>query len=146
MTKKIKGVKKMTQPIKGIFVNLPVKDLERSRDFFTQLDFNFDPLFTDETGSCMIIGENIYVMLLIEDYFKGFTHQAIADTSSQNEVIVTLLATTKAQVIELCEKAAAAGAEDQPVENTEKFMYYRRFKDLDGHLWEIMCFNMKEMK
>lgn len=136
----------MTQSIKGIFVNLPVKDLERSVDFFTQLDFNFDPLFADENARCMIIRENLYVMLLLEDYFKGFTHQAIADTTKENEIILTLLATSKAQVLELCEKAIAAGAEEQLVENMENFMYYRRFKDLDGHLWEIMCFNMKEMK
>ena len=73
-----------------IFVNLPVRDLNRSVDFFTQLGFTFNPQFTDENATCMIVGEDIFVMLLVENFFKTFTHKEISDATRSTEVIVSL--------------------------------------------------------
>jgi uncharacterized protein len=78
-----------------IFVNLPVKDLNRSVDFFTKLGFNFNPQFTDENATCMIIGEDIFVMLLVEKFFKSFTKKEICDTSKNTEAILALLVESK---------------------------------------------------
>ena len=66
---------------KMIFVNLPVKNLKKSIDFFTQLDFTFNPQFTDETAACMVLNEDSYAMLLTHAKFKEFAPQAIADAT-----------------------------------------------------------------
>ena len=122
-----------------IFVNLPVKDLNKSVEFFTKLGFSFNPKFTDENATCMIIGEDIFVMLLVEKFFKNFTKKEIADTSKTIEAMVTLSADSREAVDALVEKAIAAGAAT-PNESYEEqdFMYGRSFEDLDGHHWDIM--------
>lgn len=122
----------------NIFVNLPVKDLNKSIAFFTQLGFTFNPQFTDENATCMIIGENIYVMLLVEPFFMSFTKQPIPDTDQFSEVIVALSAESKVIVDELVDNAFKAGAGVYNETSENEFMYTRSFKDLDGHLWEII--------
>lgn len=121
-----------------IFVNLPVKDLERSMKFFGEMGFDFDERMTDNNATCMIIGQNMYAMLLVEDFFKSFTHKDIADTSTSSETIIALSASSREEVDEWVEKALAAGGSsaNEPMDN--KFMYSWSFYDPDGHLWEVM--------
>ncbi len=121
-----------------LFVNLPVKDLDRSVEFFTSLGFSFDPRFTDETATQMIVSENAFVMLLVENRFKDFTKKPLADATKQTEVIMALSADSRECVDELADKALAAGGSpaNEPLEMG--FMYGRSFNDLDGHLWEVV--------
>ena len=120
-----------------IFVNLPVKDLQKSVQFFTKLGYTFDPQFTDENATCMIVGENIFVMLLVESFFKTFTTKAVCDATKSTEVLVALSAESRAKVDEIVAKAVAAGG-TTPVEPKDHgFMYQHGYQDLDGHLWEL---------
>jgi uncharacterized protein len=120
-----------------IFVNLPVKDLNQSIEFFTQLGFTFNPQFTDENATCMIIGENIFAMLLVEQYFKTFTPKEICDTSKSAEVLVALSFESRAKVDEIVAQAIAAGGTTYKESQDHGFMYQHGFQDLDGHIWEI---------
>ena len=120
-----------------LYVNLPVKDLKRSIEFFTQLGFTFNPQFTDDNATCMIIGENINAMLLVEEFFKGFTKKEISDTRKTAEVILALSVDNRAQVDELVGKAVKAGAPTPAEPKDYGFMYQHGFQDLDGHLWEV---------
>jgi hypothetical protein len=120
-----------------MFVNLAVKDLDRSVDFFTKLGFSFDPRFTDETATCMLVGEDAYVMLLVESKFGEFTKKQIADPRGQTEAIIALTAESREDVDALADKALEAGGSpaNEPMEMD--FMYGRSFDDPDGHLWEV---------
>lgn len=120
-----------------IFVNLPVKDLNRSITFFKQLGFTFNPHFTDEKATCMIISEDIFVMLLVEPYFKGFSKKEICDTSKSVEMLIALSQESKEKVDELVDKAFSAGAVKYQEADDKGFMYTRTFADPDGHQWEI---------
>jgi uncharacterized protein len=121
-----------------IFVNLPVKDLERSVAFFTRLGFTFDPKFTDKNATCMIVAENIFVMLLVEPFFGTFTAKKIADSRSTTEVLVCLSCDTRAEVDALVAKALAAGGTAPRAPQDHGFMYGHGFEDLDGHIWELV--------
>jgi predicted lactoylglutathione lyase len=121
-----------------IFVNLPVSDLNRSVEFFTQLGFTFNPQFTDENATCMIVGEDIFVMLLVENFFKTFTHKEISDATRSTEVIVSLSTDNRESVDEMVRKAVVAGASTPREPKDYGFMYQHGFQDLDGHLWEIL--------
>ncbi|ASJ52537.1 extradiol dioxygenase [Brevibacillus formosus] len=123
---------------KQIFVNLPVKDLNKSIDFFTAIGYEFNPQFTDQNAACLVIGENIFAMLLVEEFFQTFTKKELTDATRSTEVIVALSADSKAQVDEIVNKALAAGAtpSNDPVDHG--FMYSWSFQDLDGHLWEFL--------
>lgn len=120
-----------------IFLNLPVKDLTKSIDFFTSLGFTFNPQFTDNNATCMIIGDDIFVMLLVEKFFKTFTKKEIADTDKTTEAIIALSADNKQKVDEMADKALKAGAKKSNEPNDQGFMYTRSFQDLDGHMWEV---------
>jgi uncharacterized protein len=120
-----------------IFVNLPVKDLNRSIEFFTKLGFTFNQQFTDENATCMIIGENIFSMLLVEKYFKTFVSKEICDTSKSAEVLVALSFDSRTEVDEIVAKAIAAGGTTYNEPKDHGFMYQHGFQDLDGHIWEI---------
>jgi predicted lactoylglutathione lyase len=122
----------------SIFVNLPVKDLDRSIEFFTKLGYTFNAELTDENATSMIISDNIYAMLLVEDYFKTFTSKQIADTSACTESIIALSVDGRAEVDELVGKAIAAGATSTRQADDYGYMYTRSFEDLDGHLWEVV--------
>jgi len=126
-----------------IFVNLPVKDLKASVDFFTALGFTFNPQFTDENATCMIIGENIYAMLLVEPFFEGFSKTPIPDPRKGHEVLIALQVESNAKVDELVAKALAAGGTAPREAQDHGFMYSHGFDDLDGHVWEI--FHMSQM-
>jgi predicted lactoylglutathione lyase len=121
-----------------IFVNLPVKDLDKSIDFFSKIGFTFDPKFTDQNATCMIIGENIFAMLLVEDFFRTFTKKEISDTTKSTEVILALSANSKEQVDEIVNKAIEAGGKTTNEPNDQGFMYGWSFQDIDGHLWELI--------
>jgi predicted lactoylglutathione lyase len=120
-----------------VFVNLPVKDLDRAVTFFEQLGFEFDPRFTDESATCMIISDQAYAMLLVEDRFRDFTPKALCDAAGQTEAIVALTAGSREEVDDLYHRALAGGA--KPAADTQDlgFMYGRSFQDVDGHLWEF---------
>ncbi len=120
-----------------IFVNLPVKDLNKSVDFFTKLGYEFNPQFTDENATCMIVSEDIYVMLLVEKYFKTFMLKEICDTSKSAEVLVALSFESRKEVDEIVAKAIAAGGTTYKEPQDLGFMYQHGFQDLDGHIWEI---------
>ena len=121
-----------------IFVNLPVKDLNRSVDFFSKLGYKFNQQFTDEKATCMIIGEDIFVMLLAEEFFKTFTKKQIVDATKSTESIICLSADSREKVDEIVKKAIAAGGTSPNEKQDQGFMYGHGFQDLDGHLWEIM--------
>ena len=121
-----------------IFVNLPVKDLKRSMEFFTKLGYKFNPQFTDETAACMIVSEDIYVMLLTRAKFKEFTPKEICDATKSTEVLVCLSRETRDAVNDMISKAVAAGATAYAEPKDYGFMYQHGFQDLDGHIWELI--------
>ncbi len=121
-----------------IFVNLPVKDLPRSVAFFTSLGYAFDPAFTDENAACMVVGSNIFVMLLVEGFFKTFTTKQLCDATRSTEVLVCLSCESRAQLCDLVSRAVAAGATIPNDAKDHGFMYQHGFQDLDGHLWELV--------
>ncbi|GGA09463.1 extradiol dioxygenase [Paenibacillus marchantiophytorum] len=122
---------------KQMFVNLPVKDLKQTIAFFTKIGFEFNKQFTDDNATCMIIGENIYAMLLVEPYFQTFITKEIVDTSKQAEAIIALSVASKAEVDEVVNAALAAGGFPSKEPQDHGFMYSRSFQDIDGHLWEV---------
>jgi uncharacterized protein len=121
-----------------IFVNLPVKDLKRSVAFFTRLGYTFNPQFTDENATCMIIGENLFVMLLVEKFFASFTSKPITDTSKSTEVLTCLACANREEVDRLVATARAAGATVPRPAQDHGFMYSHGYEDLDGHTWELV--------
>ena len=121
-----------------IFVNLAVKDLGKSVEFFTKLGFSFDPRFTDEQATCMIVSDEAFVMLLVESRFKDFTKKELADPRTHTEAILAVSAESRAQVDELADKALDAGGSPANDPIDMGFMYGRSFQDLDGHIWEAM--------
>jgi predicted lactoylglutathione lyase len=121
-----------------IFVNLPVKDLKRSVDFFTKLGYTFNPQFTDENATCMILGENLFVMLLTEKFFSSFISKGITDTSETTEVLTCVSCESKQQVDDLVSKARSAGGKVPRTAQDHGFMYSHGYEDLDGHTWELV--------
>jgi len=121
-----------------IFVNLPVKDLQKSIDFFTALGYSFNPQFTDENATCMIIEEgSIYAMLLRHSYFKTFIDKDIADATSVTQVINALELPSKEAVDQIVQKALEAGGTRYRDLTDMGWMYQDSFADLDGHKWEV---------
>jgi predicted lactoylglutathione lyase len=128
----------MTSPAsRKLFVNLAVKDLDRSVAFFTRLGFSFDPRFTDDQATCMILSDEAFVMLLVENRFKDFVKKELIDTATHVEAILALSADSREQVDELARVALEAGGQpaNDPVDHG--FMYGQSFYDPDGHLWEV---------
>lgn len=126
-----------------IFINLPVKDLTRSVDFFTQLGYQFKPEFTDENASCMIVGDNIFVMLLEEKFFQTFTLKSICDTTQSTEVLLCLSCDSREQVNAMVSKAIAVGATSPKKPDDKGYRYAYGFEDLDGHSWELVYMEPK---
>ena len=121
-----------------IFLNLPVKDLDKSVAFFTKLGYTFNPQFTDENATCMIISDTIYVMLLVEPFFQSFTKKDIVDTSKAQECTIALSADSKEAVDDIVNKATEAGGVIPKPQQDYGWMYQHSFEDLDGHLWEYV--------
>lgn len=122
-----------------MFVNLPIKNMERSQAFFKSLGFGFNPQFTNEQGACMVVSEDHnYVMLLVEPFFKGFTNKPITDATQGTEVLICLSCESREEVDSLVSKALAAGGTAPMPAQDHGFMYGHGFTDLDGHMWEVM--------
>jgi predicted lactoylglutathione lyase len=128
----------MTAMHSQIFVNLPVKDLKRSIGFFTKLGYTFNPQFTDDNATCMILGDNLFVMLLTEKFFGSFTNKAICDTSKATESLTCVACSSKDEIDQLVAKARAAGAQVPRPAQDHGFMYSHGYEDLDGHTWELV--------
>ncbi|MEK4075071.1 VOC family protein [Paenibacillus sp. FSL H7-0942] len=122
---------------KQIFVNLPVQDLKKSVEFFTKVGFEFDANFTDESATCMIIGDNIYAMLLVEERFQSFISKKISNAADTTEVIVALSVDSREQVDVIVQAALDAGGKPSNEPQDHGFMYGWSFQDLDDHLWEV---------
>jgi predicted lactoylglutathione lyase len=121
-----------------IYVNLPIRNMERTQAFFKSLGFSFNPQFTNEQGACMVVADDIFVMLLTEAFFAGFTKKPVSDARKSTEVLVCLSCTSRDEVDELVRKAVAAGGKTPVPSQDHGFMYGHGFEDLDGHQWELM--------
>lgn len=128
-----------------LFVNLPVENLDRTVAFFTALGFGFNPQFTDENATCMVISEHIQVMLLVKPFFAGFTKKPIADAHAATEVLLALSCESRDEVDAMVAKAVAAGAATPTPANDLGFMYQHAFEDLDGHQWEVFWMDESAM-
>lgn len=129
---------------KQIFVNLPIKNLQKSIEFFTHLGYTFNPQFTDDKATCMIIGDNIFVMLLIEERFKDFTRKAISDAHKTTEVLIALDADSREAVDTMVSKALEAGGSVYAEPQDHGWMYQHSYADLDGHQWEILYMDISK--
>lgn len=124
--------------IKKIFVNLPVRDLQHSMDFFSRLGFSFDPRFTDDKAACLIISEgHIYAMLLRNEFFQGFTRKDVADAGRTTEVLLALEVESREAVSQMIKKAVDAGGTTYMEPQDHGWMYQHCFSDPDGHQWEV---------
>ena len=121
-----------------LFVNLAVRDLKKSMDFFSRLGFTFNQKFTDENAACMILSSEGYVMLLREPYFKSFTKRDTCDTTRQNEALLALSCDSRAEVDEMVKTAIANGGQPAMDPQDHGFMYGWSFYDIDGHHWEVL--------
>lgn len=123
--------------IQSIFVNLPVQDLKRSVEFFTGLGFTFNLKYTDAQGTCMIVGRDIFVMLIEDDKYQEFVGKPVADERS-SEVILSLQVDSRTEVDAFCHKAFSLGAtENKPPLDMGEVLSWS-FEDLDGHIWEAV--------
>jgi uncharacterized protein len=130
---------------KQIFINLPVKDLKNSMTFFEKLGFSFNMQFTDDNAACMIIGENIYAMLLLEKFFKTFTNKEISDAKKTTEVLIAVDAESRQAVDEMIKKAVEAGGSTYRSPQDNGWMYGHSFADLDGHQWEVLYMDESQL-
>ena len=121
-----------------IFVNLPIADMAKSKAFFTALGYHFNPQFTNEQGAALVLGENLYAMLLVRDFFKTFTDKPIADAKQTTEVLVCLSCGSRDEIDALVRTALAAGGTAPRSPQDHGFMYAHGFEDLDGHIWELV--------
>lgn len=120
-----------------LYINLPVKDLDQSVAFFTRLGFSFNPQFTDQNATCMIIGQDSFVMLLVEEFFTTFTSKPLADARQTTEVLLAISCDNRQQVDDMVSQAIAAGGSAPRPAKDHGFMYQHGFDDLDGHAWEV---------
>jgi len=126
-----------------IFVNLAIRDLKKSMDFFAKLGFAFNPQFTDDKAACMIISDEAFVMLLREPFFRTFTKREPCDTTRQSEGLFAVSCDSRAEVDEMVKTALAAGGTHAMDPQDHGFMYGWSFYDLDGHHWEVMWMDPK---
>lgn len=127
--------------VKQIFVNLPVADLQASIAFFTGLGFTFNAEFTDDTATCMIVGEHIFAMLLTRERFAGFAPHPPADARAATEVLLALELDSRDAVDAMVRAAVAGGGNTYHAPVDHGFMYQHGFQDLDGHVWEVFQMN-----
>jgi uncharacterized protein len=126
-----------------IFVNMAVRDLKKSMEFFTKLGFTYNLKFTDDKAACMIVNEQACAMLLATPYFKTFTKKEVCDTSTHSEALIALSCSSRAEVDELVAKAVAGGGTHAMPAIDHGFMYGWSFYDLDGHHWEVLWMDPK---
>jgi predicted lactoylglutathione lyase len=135
------GLSTMTTPTHAgrmLFVNIPVADLERSKAFFAKLGFGFNPMFSDETAACMLVGEHAFIMLLSHEKFAEFSHLPMADPTTHALALYCFSVASRDEVDAVTDAALAAGATDHDDTEDHGFMYSRSFFDLDGHGWQVM--------
>lgn len=121
----------------SVFINLPVKDLQKSKDFYTSFGWTVNPSFSDDNGCCIVVSDTIYVMILTHDHYRQFTDKQIADTSTTSAVLNAVSVETPEEIDSLVEKALAAGATEGKPQDYG-FMRSRTFTDPDGHSWEVL--------
>ena len=121
-----------------LFVNLPVRDLARSKAFFARLGFDFDPRFTDARAACLVVSDTAAVMLLEERFFRSFTRREPCETTRHTEALVAVSCESRAAVDRVAGAALAAGATPAMEPVDRGFLYGRSFQDLDGHQWEVV--------
>lgn len=127
-----------------IFINLPVTDLKRAMDFYEAIGFKNNPQFTDDTAACMVVSEEIYVMILTHEKFSQFITKSISDSKAQASAILSLEMESNARVDELVSKALAAGGNESREAMVLDFMYQRSVEDPDGHNWEFFYMDMSK--
>jgi uncharacterized protein len=127
---------------KQIFINLAVKDLQRSMQFYTALGFTNNPQFSDDAGKCMVWSDNIFVMLLSHDKFKTFATKPIADTKSNVAGLFSLSVDNVEEVNKTVKGGLQAGGIEPAEMRDYGFMQQRTIEDFDGHTWEIFCIDM----
>jgi predicted lactoylglutathione lyase len=121
-----------------VFVNLPVKDLKKSKAFFEALGFTINPQFTDDNAACVVISEHIFAQLLTQEYFKTFATKPVSDAHNSTEVLIALGLDSKTAVDDMVAKAVKAGGKEPKPKQDYGFMVMRTFEDLDGHTWEAV--------
>ena len=129
---------------KKIFINLPVTDLQKAMAFYTAIGFTINPQFTDNTAACMVLTEEIYVMLLTHSKFMEFTKKQIGNTVTTASVINSLSVDSGEEVNTTLEKALQAGGKEPNEAKDFGFMQQRSFEDLDGHLWEVLYMDLSK--
>lgn len=132
----------MSKP-KMIFVNLPVADLARATAFYERIGATKNSQFSDDTASCMVISDTIFVMLLTHAKFRQFTPKQIADARTTSEVLIALSADSREAVDDIVGKAAEGGRADPAPSQDFGFMYERSFEDPDGHIWEVVWMDVE---
>ena len=130
--------------IKQTYTNLPVKNLEASKAFFSKLGFTFNPQFTDQNAACMILNENSFVMLVKEEFFKSFISKEITDAKSSTEVLLGIGLESRQTVDDMMKNALAAGAKESRDTQDHGWMYSRAFDDLDGHIWDLFWMDIQK--
>lgn len=128
-----------------IFINLPVKNLDASKAFYQALGYSINPQFTNEDAACIVISEDIYVMILTHAFFGNFTKKSIVDSSTNVEVLNCLSAESRAAVDHIVRKAEAAGGRTYAAPQDHGWMYQHGFEDLDGHIWEVAYMDMSQV-
>lgn len=131
---------------KQIFINLPVRDISAATAFYTAIGASKNPQFSDESSSCMVWSDTIFVMLMTHDKWAHFTQKPIVDARRESEVMLALSADDRASVDKMTDTAGANGgkADVNPTQDLG-FMYGRSFEDPDGHIWEVMFVDMSQM-
>lgn len=120
-----------------MFINLPIKDLSRSRQFFENMGYAFNPQFSNDQGACLVLGEHSFAMLLTEPFFAGFTTKPIGDAHKTTQALIALTCESRERVDELVKRAVQGGAHTPKPAVDRGFMYQHGFYDLDGHVWEL---------
>ena len=129
-----------------LFVNIPVSDLQRSIRFFESLGFSFNTQFTDASGTCMLVGDDAYVMLLTRDRFTGFSKRPLGNPRTETSALYAVSVNSRAEVDELVSKALSAGGARAVEPQDHGFMYGSSFYDLDGHHWEVLWMDPKTIQ
>jgi uncharacterized protein len=129
---------------KQIFINVAVKDLQKSMDFYTALGFTNNPQFSDETGKCMVWSENIFLMILTHEKFLNFTAKPIADTKSAIAGLFSLSVDSVDEVNSIMFNGLNAGGIEPNEMRDYGFMQQRTIEDFDGHTWEVFYMDMSK--
>ncbi|MCP3728564.1 lactoylglutathione lyase [Paraburkholderia sp. CNPSo 3272] len=129
-----------------IFINLPVRDLSKATAFYTAIGASKNPQFSDDTSSCMVLSDTIFVMLMTHEKWAHFTRKPIVDSRHESEVMLALSAEDRESVDNMTDTAGAYGGKaDVNAKQDLSFMYGRSFEDPDGHIWEVMFVDMSQM-